>query len=129
MRSSVPFLLLLITHAYLATHISPLKMLRTNKRKRWLEDFKAGFHQYLRETTVHGFRYLIDGRNLCEIVVWVIVIAFCFTWTFIGIYTSISESYNNPILTSVQTTQIQKVMLLLNDSLYFQSLVEERCFL
>ena len=74
-----------------------------------LQDFKVGLRQYLRETTVHGFRYLIEGRNLCEIAVWVIVITFCFTLTFAGIYTSISESYKNPILTSVQTTRIQDV--------------------
>ena len=84
-------------------------MLREHKRKTLLEDFKVGFHQYLRETTVHGFRYLIEGRNLCEIAVWIVVITFCFTLTFAGIYTSISESYKNPILTSVQTTQIQDV--------------------
>ena len=84
-------------------------MLREHKRKSLLEDFKVGFHQYLRETTVHGFRYLIEGRNLCEIAVWIVVITFCFTLTFAGIYTSISESYKNPILTSVQTTQIQDV--------------------
>ena len=82
---------------------------RSRKGTRLLNDFKLGFHQYLRETTVHGFRYLIDGRNVCETVVWIIVIAICFTLTFTGIYTSIRDSYNDPILTSVQTTQIQKV--------------------
>ena len=94
---------------HISLTVSLITMLREHKRKTLLEDFKLGFHQYLRETTVHGFRYLIEGRNLCEIAVWIIVITFCFTLTFAGIYTSISESYKNPILTSVQTTQIQDV--------------------
>ena len=76
-----------------------------------LNDFKLGFHQYLRETTVHGFRYLIDRRNVCEVVVWITVLTFSFITAFLGIYVSIRDSYNNPILTSVQTTQIQKVRL------------------
>ena len=104
-------------------------MLREHKRKTLLEDFKVGFHQYLRETTVHGFRYLIEGRNLCEIAVWIIVITFCFTLTFAGIYTSISESYKNPILTSVQTTQIQDVSYTItyegNIYLYYMSCMFE----
>ena len=74
-----------------------------------LKDFKVGFHQYLKETTVHGFRYLIDGRNICEIAVWFIVITFCFTIAFISSYTSLTESYNNPTLTSVHTLKIQEV--------------------
>ena len=74
-----------------------------------MEDFKVQLNQYLKETTVHGFRYLIEGRNICEIAVWVIVIAFCFTMASFGIYTSLRDSYDNPILTSVYTTQINEV--------------------
>ena len=75
-----------------------------------LANFKFSVDQYLRETTVHGFRYLVEGRNVCEIIVWSIVISFCFVLTFFGIYSSVRGSYDNPILTSVQTTEIQKVV-------------------
>ena len=84
-------------------------MLQRSAKNTLIDDFKVGFHQYLKETTVHGFSYLVDARNICEIVVWIIVITFGFTMTFLGIYTSVSDAYNNPILTSVQTTQIQEV--------------------
>ena len=85
------------------------KMLRRSGKNTLVDDFKLELQQYLKETTAHGFRYLIEGRNICEIAAWIIVITFCFTMTFIGIYTSITDSFNNPILTSVQTTNIQQV--------------------
>ena len=84
-------------------------MIKRSNKLSLIESFKLGFDQYLRETTVHGFRYLVEGRNICEIGVWNIVISFCFLLTFFGIYSSIKGSYDNPILTSVQTTQIQNV--------------------
>ena len=80
-----------------------------------MNEFKVGFHQYLKETTIHGLRYLVDGRNICEIAIWSIVIAVCFTIAFIGVYTSLRDSYDDPILTSVHTTQIQEVNLNLNN--------------
>ena len=79
-----------------------------------MNDFKVGFHHYLKETTIHGLRYLVEGRNICEIAIWSIVIAFCFTMAFIAVYTSLRESYDDPILTLVHTTQIQEVNLNLN---------------
>ena len=60
-------------------------MLNRIKNPSILENFKLAVNQYLRETTVHGFRYLVDGRNVCETVVWSIVISFCFVLTFFGI--------------------------------------------
>ena len=65
--------------------------------------------QYLRETTVHGLRYLIEGRNWFEVAVWGIVITLGFTLSLAGVYTSINDSFNNPLLTSIQITQIQNV--------------------
>ena len=73
------------------------------------ESFKFGANQYLRETTVHGLRYLVEGRNVLEKAAWSIVIAFCFVMALFGIYSSVKGSYDDPILTSIKTTQIQKV--------------------
>ena len=75
------------------------------------ESFKFGANQYLRETTVHGLRYLVEGRNVFEKVAWSIVISFCFVMALFGIYSSVKGSYDDPILTSIQTTQIQKVSI------------------
>ena len=84
-------------------------MNKRNDKHSLLESFKLVADQYLRSTTAHGFKYLVEGRNICEVVVWSIVIFFCFGLTLYGIYSSVKGSYDNPILTSVQTTQIQKV--------------------
>ena len=37
---------------------------------------KRGVEEYLRETTIHGFRYVIEGRNLIEKMAWMFFI-FC----------------------------------------------------
>ena len=74
------------------------------------EDFKIGLEAYLRETTVHGFRYLVDARNICEPVLWGVVVAISMVTTLLMIYSSVRSCYNDPILTSVQTTEIQKVL-------------------
>ena len=84
-------------------------MIRGVNENSILRDLKLRCHQYLRETTVHGLRYLIEGRNLCEVAVWGIIITLGFTLSFAGVYTSINDAYHNPILTSVKTTQIQTV--------------------
>ena len=75
------------------------------------ESFKFGANQYLRETTVHGLRYLVEGRNVFEKAAWSIVISFCFIMALFGIYSSVKGSYDDPMLTSIQTTQIQKVRI------------------
>ena len=74
-----------------------------------LQTLKLRCLQYLQETTVHGLRYLIDSRNICEKMAWIIAILFGSTLAVVMIHASLTNSYNDPILTSVQTTPIQKV--------------------
>ena len=74
-----------------------------------MQNVRNVLHQYLRETTIHGLRYLIEGRNWFEVAVWGIVITLGFILSFAGVYTSISDSLDNPLITSIQTTQIQNV--------------------
>ena len=75
------------------------------------QEFKIGFQEYLRATTVHGFRYLVDARNICEPALWGVVITCSMVATWWMIYHNVLDCYNDPILTSVQTTEIQKVLL------------------
>ena len=35
---------------------------------------KKAVSSYFRETTVHGFRYVAEGENLCEKLFWIILI-------------------------------------------------------
>ena len=83
------------------------------KMKSLMRNLRAVFHQYLHEITIHGLRYLIDGRNWFEVAARGTVIALCFILSFAGVYTSINESIKNPLLTSIQTTLIQNVSKIL----------------
>ena len=83
------------------------------KMKSLMRNLRAVFHQYLHEITIHGLRYIIDGRNWFEVAARGTVIALCFILSFAGVYTSINESIKNPLLTSIQTTLIQNVSKIL----------------
>ena len=74
-----------------------------------LHSSKLELQHYFRETTIHGFRYLVDERNICEIVVWLMIIIFGLFMTGLMLYQSFYDSYYDPILTRVKTTTIQKV--------------------
>ena len=64
---------------------------------------------YLATTTIHGLRYLYDGRNCVEKFVWLIIILGCFTGCFNLIGQSLDEAAKEPILTTVETTEVQNV--------------------
>ena len=70
-------------------------MSRTIKMKSLMRNLRAVFHQYLHEITIHGLRYLIDGRNWFEVAARGTVITLCFILSFAGVYTSINESIKN----------------------------------
>ena len=84
-------------------------MLERSRNNRWFRDFRDGVQQYLRETTVHGFRYLANDRYCIEIFVWIFVITTVFGLAIVQVHNSIRDSYTSPLMTSVETTKIQKV--------------------
>ena len=84
-------------------------MSQQREKPKLLQTLKLRCQQYLQETTVHGLRYLIDSRNICEVIVWAIAITFGLVIAVVMIYSSITNSYNDPILTSVQTASIETV--------------------
>ena len=65
--------------------------------------------EYLVESSIHGLRYLAEGKNIVEKVGWslIILISLYFAGTMIS--TSIEDNDNNPILTTIETTSIQNV--------------------
>lgn len=89
-------------------------MLSKSKITHVLQILKYRCEQYLKETTVHGLHYLTDSRNIYEKIVWVIAISFGFVVAITMIYSSLSDSYNDPILTSVHIIPIQKVYISLS---------------
>ena len=49
-------------------------VLTMKQKTSWKRDAKKNLEDYFSETTVHGFRYIVDGRNLLERLIWVAVI-------------------------------------------------------
>lgn len=64
---------------------------------------------YLKETTVHGFRYVADGTNVFERVFWVVWITFGFCGSYYMVSQSIKEGRDNPILTTIDTASVTTV--------------------
>ena len=54
-----------------------MKMKEKDKELLKLE-LKSDLVSYLSETSVHGFRYIVEGRNFIERLVWAIFIVFSF---------------------------------------------------
>ncbi len=76
-------------------------------------DWFAATDAYLHETTIHGFRYLapdeIGSRNLLEFFFWVSGIVAAFAATTLMLYQSFDEGRKFPILTTVDTINVNKV--------------------
>ena len=82
--------------------------LKENMKSGW-NTIKENVINYLLTTTIHGLRYLYDGRNWVEKFVWLIIILCCFAGCFNLIGQSLDEAAKEPILTTVETTKVQNV--------------------
>ena len=58
--------------------------------------------EYFNDTTVHGFRYVVNGRNRCEKIFWVILIVIGFIFSGIIINNSIWSWRNIPLQTTIE---------------------------
>ena len=67
-----------------------------------MESFKSNVKEYFKETTVHGFQYVVTGRNRCEKIFWIILIVTGFMMSGIMIYNSISSWRNTPLQTTIE---------------------------
>ena len=56
---------------------------------------------FLQETTVHGFRYLVDGRNILEKFAWACFIAFGFSYCLWIFATAWYAWDNDPVETTI----------------------------
>ena len=54
---------------------------------------------YFSETTVHGFRYIVEGRNRCERISWLLFIAFGFWYAGVTIYNAYQYWETHPVET------------------------------
>ena len=70
-------------------------------RHRLRQELKKEISGYFSETTVHGFRYVVEGRNLFERLVWILFIAFGFIFSFYLISEAFESWKNNPVETTI----------------------------
>ena len=68
--------------------------------KNSLPELKRGVESYFSETTVHGFRYIVEGKNIYEKVFWTIMIIA----GFIGGSYFIFDAFNGWQETPLETT-------------------------
>ena len=56
---------------------------------------------YFTETTVHGFRYVVEGRNLLERLMWILFIGFGFGFCGIIFYNAYHNWEDYPVETTI----------------------------
>ena len=66
-----------------------------------LSGTKRALNSYFRETTVHGFRYVAEGENICEKMVWVVIIVLGFLLSGAIIYFSFEDWAATPLQTTI----------------------------
>ena len=78
------------------------KMSKELKKLRKLrKEIKKDLVGYFRETTVHGFRYVVDGRNVVERTMWIIFIIAGFTFCGMLFYSALNQWEGNPVETTI----------------------------
>ena len=82
--------------------------LKENLKAGWIT-VKENIITYLLTTTIHGLRYLHDGRNLFEKLIWLIIIGASFSGAIWFIVHGLKEANEEPILTTLETTAVQNV--------------------
>lgn len=74
----------------------------SHPRKRNLaSELKNAISSYFSETTVHGFRYVAEGANLCEKLFWGLLISVGFVFSGGIILRSFSDWEQTPLQTTI----------------------------
>ena len=65
--------------------------------------------RYFEETTVHGFRYVVDVQNVIERILWICVILLSFGYASYLIHCTIVDFNEQPVATSFSKVPIREV--------------------
>ena len=77
-----------------------------NHRRELRQELKEDLKAYFLETTVHGFRYLVEGRNLFERFVWLCVIFCGFSYTTYTVLGALQFWDSHPLETTIDEVGI-----------------------
>ena len=74
-----------------------------------IKTIKQHISEYFSETSIHGLRYLVDGKNILEKVCWSLVVMVSLYFAGSMILTSIEDNEKAPILTTIETISFEDV--------------------
>ena len=75
--------------------------LNVNNQRGLRQQLKEDLKAYFSETTAHGFRYVVEGRNVFERLIWVVFIIFGFAYTAYIVWNAYDYWENNPVETTI----------------------------
>ena len=76
-------------------------MSESKHQTRYAVEIKKAISSYFSETTVHGFRYVVEGSNICEKFSWVVLIVIGFILSGGIIFQSFSGWEETPLQTTI----------------------------
>ena len=65
--------------------------------------------EYLEQTTIHGLRYLSEGKGVFEKLIWLVIITISFCFAGYLIFRTIQDNEHEPVLTTIETATIKDV--------------------
>ena len=74
---------------------------RVEQQQGMSQGLKADVVAYFTETTVHGFRYVVQGRNMAERTVWVVLILLGFGYSGVTVYHAYNYWESHPVETTI----------------------------
>ena len=71
-----------------------------------MRKLRDAVNEFFTETSVHGLKYLSFGYNLCEKFLWALFVSLGIFGAGSLVYQTIQDSYNHPILTTMDSVPI-----------------------
>lgn len=70
------------------------------------KELKEDLEGYFTETTVHGFRYIVEGRNVFEKVVWALFIIAGFICCGVVVFNAYQNWESHPVETTIEAVGV-----------------------
>ena len=79
-----------------------MKDIRHQRKRNLASEVKNAIGSYFSETTVHGFRYVAEGENICEKLFWGLLISIGFVFSGGIILKSFKDWQDTPLQTTIE---------------------------
>ena len=78
----------------------------TDRQRELRRALKEDLVGYFTETTVHGFRYIVEGRNVFEKLLWILFIAVGFIFSGMTVYNAYQYWESHPVETTIDAVGV-----------------------